>query len=101
MDEAQTASAAARPPRRRPLGVIIVTVGLVLTGLSAYLVAVAALLGDTVPWTDVPLLGETSDVIALRPVPGPSSRPPASRSARCRWSSRSASSCSGPGVGPG
>jgi hypothetical protein len=71
VDEAQTAPVAVRPPRRRPLGVIIVTVGLVLTGLSAYLVAAAALLGGTVLWTDVPMLGETSNVVALSPVPGP------------------------------
>lgn len=69
MDEAQPA--ATPPRRRRPLGVIIVAVGLVLTGFSAYVVAAAALLGDTVAWGSVPLLGETNNVVALSPVPGP------------------------------
>ena len=56
------------PHRRRPAaaaapaGVIITTLGLVLTGLSAYLVAGAALLDGSAPWHDVPLLGETSNV---------------------------------------
>lgn len=71
MDETQPAPAPARPPRRRPLGVIITTLGLVLTGLSAYLVAGAALLDGSAPWHDVPLLGETSNVFALSPVPAP------------------------------
>jgi hypothetical protein len=51
--------------------VIIVAVGLVLTAASAFLVAAGALLDGSVPWGDVPLLGETSDVVALSPVPAP------------------------------
>jgi hypothetical protein len=71
VDEAQPAPATTRPTRRRPPGVIIVSVGLVLTGVTAYLVSVAALLQGSVPWTDVPLLGETSNVVALSAVPAP------------------------------
>lgn len=67
MDEAQGTPAPARP--RRPTGVIIVTIGLVLTGLSSYLVAATALTRGTTPWGDVPVLGETNSVVRLSPMP--------------------------------
>ena len=51
MDEAQPPPATARPPGRRPLGVVVTTVGLVLTAASAYLVAATALVEGSVSWT--------------------------------------------------
>lgn len=69
MDEAQVATAA--PRRRRPAGVVVVTIGLLLTGLSAGLVAWAALQGESIPLRDVPLLGDTVEVVALGLVPPP------------------------------
>ncbi len=71
MDEAQSPPATARPPGRRPLGVVVTTVGLVLTAASAYLVAATALVEGSVPWTALPLLGETGNVVAWTAVPSP------------------------------
>ncbi len=102
MDEAQPAPATARPPRRRPLGVIVTTVGLVLTAASAYLVAATALLEGSVPWTALPLLGETGNVVALDRGARPRRRGGRARAGHRgagRW--RSGSTCSGPGAGPG
>ena len=45
--------------------------GLVLTAVAAYLVAAAALLGETVPWADVPVLGQTANVVAVTAMPAP------------------------------
>ena len=59
------------PRRRRPAGVIVVTVLLTLTSFAAFVIAATALTSGSVPWATVPLLGETSSVIALAPVPDP------------------------------
>lgn len=69
MDEVQALAGPAR--RRRPLGVIIVTIGLLFTAAIAYLVAADALLEIFAPRADVPVLGESSDVVAFPALPRP------------------------------
>jgi hypothetical protein len=53
--------------RRRPLGVILIAVLLLLTSVTCFLVAAAALVDGAVPWATVPPLGEAADL--LRPGP--------------------------------
>jgi hypothetical protein len=49
--------------------VIITTLLLILTALGAFLVAAAAFVDGSVPWATVPVLGETSNLVALNPAP--------------------------------
>jgi len=69
VDQSQPRTVPSPPRRRRPAGVIIASVLLVLTSASAFLVAAAALVDGSAPWATVPVLGETSSVVAISGMP--------------------------------
>lgn len=55
--------------RRRPFGVVVLTVGVVLTGLTGLLVAGVIAIGEDMAWEGVPLLGEWTLVMSVDRTP--------------------------------
>lgn len=52
--------------RRRPAGVVVIAVGLLLLGAASIAAGVLAITGETAfPWTDVPILGEIDHVVTF------------------------------------